>query len=220
MSDDMNIFEEYKEIAPNDYLQKIRFYEEKSQYIFELVHDQQYFLKYEFVKALFDLGRYQKVLAEIDDLIEYVFLEGASFSNADNFEELVFVKAASTYHNGDTHQAQLYSQQLLTMKPNNKIYAELLRKCIHSKLKDKYTDLRLLTILSILSLAMIGGVVYFKYGALTAKHTDQLLHVYIGGLIVISVLLSTFTLIANHQTRQIIKSIKSKKRSKKEVLQR
>ena len=47
-----HIFKLYSRIEPNDYLQKIKFYEEKTSQIFELEVEQQYFLKYEFVKAL------------------------------------------------------------------------------------------------------------------------------------------------------------------------
>ena len=212
MKDSKNIFEEYKEIEPNDYLQKIKFYEERSQQIFALVDDQQYFLKFEFVSALFDLGRYSKVLVEIEDLIEYVFLNNVSYAHGDSFVELIFIKAAANYHTQDYDQSINLCKQLLAMKPANRLYKELLKNAFKQKLKQNFTDLRLVAILIILVTAIIGGVYYFKYGIVNNEYKWPLILINVFALSGISVILLTFDLMARHRMRCAVRDIISKKK--------
>ena len=212
MKDSKNIFEEYKEIEPNDYLQKIKFYEERSQQIFSLVDDQQYFLKFEFVKALFDLGRYSKVLVEIDDLIEYVFLNNVSYAHGDSFVELIFIKAAANYHTQDYDQSIDLCEQLISMKPANRLYKELLKNAFRQKLKQNFTDLRLVAILIIIITAIIGGVYYLKYGITDDGYKWPLILINVFALSSISVTLLTFDLMARYQMRCAVNDIIGKKK--------
>lgn len=212
MKDSKDIFEKYREIEPNDYLQKIKFYEERSHQIFSLVDDQQYFLKFEFVKALFDLGRYEKVLIEIDDLIEYIFLNNVSYAHGDSFTELIFIKAAATYHTHDYDKSIDLSQQLIGIKPANKLYRELLKNGYHQKLKQKFTDLRLVAILIIIVSSIIGGVYYLKFGISDDGYKWPLIMINVFALSSISITMLTFDLMARYQMICTAKEIIRKKK--------
>ena len=215
MKDAQNIFEEYRGIEPNDYLEKIRFYEQRSEQIFSLEEDQQYFMKYEFVNALFDLGRYEKVLVEIDDLIEYVFLNDVSYSQEDNFSELIFLKAASTYHMGDYEDAARLSRQLIGLNPRDSVYGELLKNAIRQQLKQKYTDLRLVAILLILACAIIGGVYYFKYGITKDEVNWSLIVVNTIAILSLAITATTFDIVARYKLATIRKEISAKRKASK-----
>ena len=215
MQDAQNILEEYQGIEPNDYLEKIRFYEQRSEQIFSLDEDQQYFMKYEFVNALFDLGRYEKVLVEIDDLIEFVFLNNVSYSGEDNFSELIFLKAASTYHKGDYENAARLSRQLIGVKPDDQVYGELHKNAIRQKLKQKYTDLRLVAILVILTCAIVGGVYYFKYGITEDEVNWSLIVVNSIAILSLAITLTTFDLAARYKLRAVRKEISAKRKASK-----
>ena len=215
MKDAQNIFEEYRGIEPNDYLEKIRFYEQRSEQIFSLEEDQQYFMKYEFVNALFDLGRYEKVLVEIDDLIEYVFLNDVSYSQEDNFSELIFLKAASTYHMGDYEDAGRLSRQLIGLNPRDPVYGELLKNAIRQQLKQKYTDLRLVAILLILACAIIGGVYYFKYGITKDEVNWSLIVVNTIAILSLAITATTFDIVARYKLATIRKEISAKRKASK-----
>jgi tetratricopeptide (TPR) repeat protein len=215
MRDAEQIFEEYQDIEPNDYLEKIRFYEQRSEQIFSLDEEQQYFLKYEFVNALFDIGRYEKVLVEVDDLIEYVFLNNISYSQEDNFAELVFLKAASTYHMGDYDNAAHLSRQLIGLNPKDQVYGELHKNAIRQKLKQKYTDLRLVAIVLILSCAIFGGVYYFKYGITENELNWSLILVNSIAILSLAITATTFDLVARYKLGVIKKEISAKKKTVK-----
>ena len=205
MSDLSYIYDEFKEIEPNDYLQKLKFYEELNEQIFSLQKDQQYFLKFEYVKALFDLGRYQKVLLEIDELIEYIFLHNLSFSDEDCFVHSIFIKAASTFHLSMYDKAIELSKQLVSMKPENRIYAELLRKCYYQKNEWSSIDLRLVAIMSILIIAIAGAAYYLLNNADTGKYLLMLLWINIVILITIGILRLFFELLSRYQAQKTIR---------------
>ncbi len=206
-----NIFKLYSQIEPNDYLRKIKFYEEKTNQIFQLEIEQQYFLKYEFVKALFDLGRYEKVLGEIDDLIEYVFLNKTNFSAGDNFEELVFIKGAAHYDLQKIDAALNIAQQLVSMKPHNSLYQQLLLKCYHSQLKEKFTNMRLSAILAILTSATISGIVLLKNGLAQSPYINFSIGINILVLIALVTTYFVFSILAHLKLKQYVKSVIYKK---------
>lgn len=208
-----HIFKLYSQIEPNDYLQKIKFYEEKTSQIFELEIEQQYFLKYEFVKALFDLGRYEKVLAEIDDLIEYIFLEKVSFSAGDNFEELVFLKSASLFDLGRVNDGLVIAEQLVSMKPSNSLYQQLMLKCYHHQLKEKFTGLRLVAILAILISATISGVILLKNGLEQNPFISFSLGINLVVLVALVTTYFSFSILAHFKLKRFVHSILEKKKS-------
>ena len=172
-------------------------------------------MKYEFVNALFDLGRYEKVLVEIDDLIEYVFLNDVSYSQEDNFSELIFLKAASTYHMGDYEDAARLSRQLIGLNPRDPVYGELLKNAIRQQLKQKYTDLRLVAILLILSCAIIGGVYYFKYGITKDEVNWSLIVVNTIAILSLAITATTFDIVARYKLATIRKEISAKRKASK-----
>lgn len=160
-----NILELYKGIDPLDYLQKVAFYEEKMDFIEKLDTKQQHFFKYEYIQALFDLGRYEQVLLRIDKLIEYIFLNNISYGQ-DTFAQLVFLKAASFYDLQDYTQAIKFGEQLVGICPQSVFYQKFLRKAYYqNNVKNGSFWRTSFMTLIILSALMSGLFVYSRHTA-------------------------------------------------------
>lgn len=156
-----NILDLFLKIDDHDFLQKVSFYEERCSIIFQLEEKTQNYFKYEFVQALFDLGRYEKVLVEVDDLIEYVFLNNINYVER-NYDHLIFLKAASLFGLRNIEEALVVSKQLVAINPENELYASLLTKVLYHQSKMKTSIIRSLVILLVMISAIICGVFLLK----------------------------------------------------------
>lgn len=152
-----NIIDLYKRIDPQDYLEKISFYQDKAFIIFNLDKKNQYFFKYEYVQALFDLGRYDQVLSSIDDIIEFVFLNNVNY-RPDTYEHLVFLKTASLYDLQNYDRAVNLAEQLVGMSPDTKFYQRFLARAYYHQSLQKSYRWRNISMVIILISAVLSGI--------------------------------------------------------------
>lgn len=163
-----NIIDLFLEIDDHDFLRKVSFYEERCSIIFQLEDKTQNYFRYEFIQALFDLGRYEKVLAEIDELIEYVFLNSVNYVER-NYEHLVFLKAASYFGLQNIDKALLVSKQLVAINTDNSLFRELLTKILYHQFRTKTFVIRSFAILLVVTSAIICGIFLLKQNSPLAQ---------------------------------------------------
>jgi hypothetical protein len=144
-----NILDLFLQIEVHDNIRKIAFYEERFPIIFQLEENRQNYFKFEFVQSLFNLGRYEKVLLEIDSLIEYVFLEGINYVEK-TYEHLIFIKAASHFGLHDYTKAVSISEQLVYINSHDELHKKLLLNCYYERSKNRTATFRLSSIFLIL----------------------------------------------------------------------
>lgn len=116
-------------IERDEYLLKVRFYQENKPMIQNLEKDMYYMFKYEYVLSLFSLGYYSLFIDEVDPLIEYVFMGNVQFRKIDTFEELLFLKAASLLNMKRFKDAQKIAKQLVSINDHPLKYYALLFQC-------------------------------------------------------------------------------------------
>jgi tetratricopeptide (TPR) repeat protein len=152
-----NIVDLYKMIDPQDYLQKVSFFRDKAPIICHLDQKHQYFFKYEYVQALFDLGRYEEVLTYIDDIIEYIFLNNIDY-RLNTYEHLIFLKTAAHYDLQHYDQAVCLAEQLVGMSPTTIFYQRFLERTYYHQSLHKSQRWRTICMVIILISAILSGV--------------------------------------------------------------
>ena len=210
-----NILQNYEKIEPNDHVGRVKFYEENSSLISLLTLEKQYKLRYAFVKSLFDIGQYEKVLLEIDDVIEYVFLHDVNYDH-NSFHELIFIKAASYLDLHQYNKAIQVAKELVKMSPENKLYRQLLLTGYFKKSKRQHSSLRLVFLISIMVALLISILIVLK-----VNHQSYFnLVLLINSMVVVGFGL-TYVIswwIANRQLSTVMKDIKSRKSDSKDFL--
>ncbi|MBK8702024.1 MAG: hypothetical protein IPN29_21620 [Saprospiraceae bacterium] len=85
--------------------------------------------------ALFEIGRYERFLYQVDAVIEMVVEENVYTHNGDDiFLTLLFKKAAAHYNLGEMEAANQIVVQLIRMDTANRLY-----KWLHSKIEKNLT---------------------------------------------------------------------------------
>ena len=127
-----NLYKRFLEIDPIWYEEKEKFYEKYRTHFADLDEEQVLEIRLNYVEALFEQGKYEKVLSEIDQDVCYSIdknitsfmgidvyrrlleLKGASLYNTLRYEEAihVFKNLVRIYPNEKTHQLYLYSAHL------------------------------------------------------------------------------------------------------------
>jgi len=159
----------FDDIEENDHLYRVRFYESNSSLIFSLDESQQQYFNFHYVNSLFELGKYDHVLAEIDPLIEYVFMHNISFGYGDSFEALLLKKAASFHNTFQYTQSLEVSLQLIGMNPHQPIYQSLAKRSYRAMFHWNTSSLRLMIIIVVLVTAGACAIFGLTNGQLPGK---------------------------------------------------
>ncbi len=151
------IIDRFREIEPDDYFQIIHYYQRYSLDILLLEPFEFHYVQYRYMQALFETGAYEAALNEIDELIEYIFIENVEYERVKTFETLLYYKARSLYNLLQYEKAQGIAQELLSIEPHNKRYAVLLQTIVKEKMNDRDSGVRLLAIILIFSAVIISA---------------------------------------------------------------
>jgi tetratricopeptide (TPR) repeat protein len=138
---------------------KVRYYEDyvnKNPY---LTIEEKIELEVEYVFALFEIGKYEKVLENIDSIIEKVIFENIENHNGqDAYLGLLFKKAASFYNLNKYEEALNISRQLIKIKPNVPLYSHLFQLA-HRKKKNAEFNVDIFMGIICVALSMILYIV-------------------------------------------------------------
>jgi len=153
-----HILQLYEEIEEADHSYRVRFYESNSTLIFSLDPTQQHYFTFHYICSLFELGKYEHVLAEIDGLIEFVFLNNINFRPVGTFEELLFKKASSLHNTLQFQESIAISEQLIGMHPHDDLYRKLAESSYWSMYNWKSSLIRLIAILLIFGSSIVSAI--------------------------------------------------------------
>lgn len=153
-----HIIQLYEEIEEADHSYRVRFYESNTALIFSLDESRQNYFAFYYVSSLFELGKYEHVLAEIDQLIEYVFLHNINYGPLGTFEELLFKKASALHNTLQFQNSISISEQLIGMHPHDRLYRKLTESSYRSWYNWKSSGVRLIAILLIFGSSIISAI--------------------------------------------------------------
>jgi tetratricopeptide (TPR) repeat protein len=113
---------------------KLKFYVEKIQNNTSLDYFEKLELSIDYTIALFEIGKYEKYLYLVDDLIEKVIEDNIrKINGVDVFETLLFKKAASHFNLKEYDLSINILRQLVKINGNEPLYKRLLSKAIRSE---------------------------------------------------------------------------------------
>ncbi len=136
---------------------KVKYYLDKIKNNDELDYYEKLELSIDYTIALFEIGKYEKYLYIVDDVIEKVIEENIrELQGVDVFEALLFRKAASHYNLGEYDSSIYILRQLVKINPKESLYKKLLSKAVKKERhKNNNGLLRPVTVLSfLLSIAL------------------------------------------------------------------
>jgi len=151
----------FEQIDHDDHLERIMFYEENTAFIFALEEEKQHYFTFHYIISLFESGKYENVLSEVDALIEYVFLNEVSYASANVYEDLLYKKAYSQYQLLKYEDAIHISEQLIGIDPRNERYIKLLRQSARAFFNFRSSGIRLTALILIFCSAIISAIVWF-----------------------------------------------------------
>jgi tetratricopeptide (TPR) repeat protein len=105
---------------------RVRFFEEKIKNNSFIDFREKAELEIEYIFALFEVGKYEKVLEYIDPVIELVVIENIDKINGkDAFESLLFKKSACYFNLEEYDKCIELNKQLLNINKQNNLYKHL-----------------------------------------------------------------------------------------------
>lgn len=165
------ILKVFDEIESGDHVARVLFYEQNTRFIFALDELKQHYFTFHYIQSLFELGKFDHVLAEIDPLIEFVFLNEVFFLPAGTFEKLLYKKTVAYYKLVKYDEAILLGEQLIGMKPENWDYRQLMQRIYRAKLNFTSTNIRLTALILIFFSAIISATLWL----ITMSHQEATL---------------------------------------------
>jgi tetratricopeptide (TPR) repeat protein len=140
-----------------DYRKRIRFFEEKILNDISIDYLEKIELNVEYAFALFEIGRYEKYLSIVDELIETVIYHNiGTIKNEDAFQSLVFKKANSLYNLELYDEAIGIYSQLRKIDISKSVYKLGLNLALRRKNADQIKRV------SIVSILLIGSSILIK----------------------------------------------------------
>ncbi|MFM2394218.1 MAG: hypothetical protein RLZZ546_2200 [Bacteroidota bacterium] len=132
--------------------EKIRYYNDSIKSMANISFDEWIDMSIDHSLVLFELGKYEKFLYLVDELIETVVKENIyTYGGKDVFKELLFRKAAANYNLEDYRQAETLVLQLIKIDEENTLYKLLYAKIINKKLFHTKKILRFSGVIMILA---------------------------------------------------------------------
>lgn len=151
------LYRDFFAIAPEDYLQIIRFFEEKEAEIGRLEGDEHFDLLLAYTDALFAVGDYRRHLLMVDFVIESALQSSsAPIRSSAIFQRLLFRKAASCFHVRRYAQAEHVLRELLRINHDHGAAQVFLRKVLRSRQPGAYQLSRAIAI----GLMAMGGALF------------------------------------------------------------
>jgi tetratricopeptide (TPR) repeat protein len=135
--DASNIYLNYFRLEASAYRDKVKFYEENPSAISLLYFDERIEIDIDYLLCLFEVGRYERFLSKIDQVLESIIVENIfEFKNQNIFNELLFRKAACLFQLKKYQKAEDILKQLIRMENTNPLYIGLYSICKRKQPND------------------------------------------------------------------------------------
>lgn len=153
------LYWEYFRFGDTAYRDKMRYFESHQKEIWKLDFEESTDISLDYLSCLFEVGRYERFLLFVDNMIETVMIENIDTYRGENiYFELLFKKAACLYHTGEYSASMAILKQLRKIDPTHILTIELYTLC-HRKIPYYIvTNLRALTVASIIILIVLSVV--------------------------------------------------------------
>ena len=148
---DRDFYLAYSSLSPEAYRDRVRFYEENKSFVNSLVYEDRVEVDLDYAFALFEIGKYQRFLDKVDNLIELVVIDNVELEGKDVFKELLFRKAASLYNLWSLEKAESVISQLYKIDPEFPFVKSLFIKIRSKKPRFWYELNKALSVVAFLS---------------------------------------------------------------------
>lgn len=161
----MTITDLYREICYSRrgrYQDIIALYETFFYRINELPEEYRVRVFYRYLEALFEQGEYQRVLSQVDALLERAInLERTKVEGDDLFIKSVFFKAAALFNCDRCEESLEVAEQLLSIDRHNKVFVMLYIKSVERRYLPTITKFRAAAVVSfLLSVIIIAAELF------------------------------------------------------------
>ncbi|MEL6659372.1 MAG: hypothetical protein AAFN81_13795 [Bacteroidota bacterium] len=157
------IYRDFLAIEPKDYHGIIRYYEEHEEAVENLETEEFTEIQLVFTHALFEVGAYRQFLAVVDRAIlitlDYDYPLAAKRQQSEEFEQLLFRKAAAYLQTLQPAEAEHVICELLRINPEQEMAVLLLRKSLRQQ--DKVINRRTRAV-SILLFGISALIILFE----------------------------------------------------------
>ena len=211
-----SLLEIFEGIDKNDHHQRVMYFEENADLILSLEVGQRYFLNYQYLISLFEIGNYQVLLDQVDPIIEYVFLDNVTFSESSTYEHLLFLKAKSLFQLMRYEGAIDIVSQLVGISPSSQDYAAFHTRALRAKLNFKSSGVKLVAAILILFSA-IGSGYYWMQSSQGQESSRGWMMALIWGPCALAIAILALSFLLNHKksearTKALIIRARSKPR--------
>lgn len=152
MSPYNKIYLDFYQIDKSSFHEKVRYFEQNKEYIALLSFDQKLEIQFDYLFALFEIGKYHRFLTKVDDMIELVIIENIfKIDDRNIFEDLLFTKVACLYNTGQYDKALKVCKELIRINPDYPYTLRLYRQCLRRSGPAWYEISKAIAVVFILS---------------------------------------------------------------------
>jgi len=167
-------YQEFKAIDSGEYREKIRFVDRNKSTLLDLPVIEYLEVMDAYAEALFETGRYSEHLPLTDHLVEMAIEYNVEEVNGrDLYFETLFQKAASLYNLDRLAEAMHVLQELLKINPRHESTRLFLINCHVEKQKRDLYLIRMVSLVLILSAALVIAVELLVVRSFFAQWTEQ-----------------------------------------------
>ena len=140
----------YFELGESAFRDKMKFYEEHNKLFDNLTFDKKIEIDIDYILCLFEVGRYERFLSFVDNILEIIIIENIyEYQGQNIFNELLLKKSACYYHIQQYQKSLKLIGQLIKINPEHPNALDLYSLC-RRKIKDSAViNLKALAISSI-----------------------------------------------------------------------
>jgi len=153
------VYQEYLEIEPKAYHDRIRFFECNKKGISKLSYEQRLEISFEYTIALFEVGEYTRFLKNVDQLLA-ICINDNIYLNVDGediYQDLLFKKACALHNTVDFVSADHVFSELIRINKTNHTYQRAYSRNKILLLRDSGQRIRAIVISMFLSTGLIIG---------------------------------------------------------------
>ncbi len=168
------VYQEYLEIEPKAYHDRIRFFEYNKKPIAKLSYEHRLEISLEYTIALFEVGEYTRFLKNVDQLLaicinDNIFL---SIDGVDIYQDLLFKKACSLHNTVDYKGADHVFSELIRINKTNFTYQRAYKRNKVLLLRDRGQRIRAIVISMFMSTGLIIGFELLVVRPLLEDHIE------------------------------------------------
>lgn len=149
------------QIDKDDHQERIAYLESHIGLLSSLDDFDKYYCTYHYLNSLHAVERYDDLLDQIDEVIEFIFINDVNYIPARTYEHLLYLKTEALYETVNYEAALGIAKQLIGMHPHDKRYRKMLEKVYRSYFSFSSANIKLAALILIFSSSMISGVFWY-----------------------------------------------------------